>query len=193
VSYYRPIYSKELLRWATETGVIVKIKQAISNTSLPQNVLAALYGVDEVFRNGEAYVDLNDVTQRQLLEALVQNGVITADEKAYLLDIAEVTGPRYKSLGYDEFPTDELDEIFPPEPASPPQPDNILVMLNCSVGQKTKVLNLTVYKAAGNRPVKFVRNIRATDRSLPKDQEDRELVNNVFALLEQYRKEDALG
>lgn len=118
---YNVIPSSELLQWLAEDDRYKKIETVANNNAHPlySAAKAALKIID---RDG-AKLDLNLASQRTLLGAMVDAGVLLPDDSEDLYAKARIFRPRYAELGFVEFHDGDLMywlDIPPPEPEPEP-------------------------------------------------------------------------
>lgn len=94
----RPLTSAELLAWAAGNGRFVKLETAAGNAALGGELQSIAKAAHMLIQRDSTTLDLNLTDRQQMLGALVQAGVIGADDAAALAALARVPVGRAESL-----------------------------------------------------------------------------------------------
>ena len=87
---YKLLSSNDLLKWSGINGRYIKVKKASEDSSLSDEVRSAAYTAVVMLERDNTVFDLNDPKSQGIMQILVQNNIISEDDKNDLVsDIIE--------------------------------------------------------------------------------------------------------
>jgi len=95
----RAVPLAELYRLAIESGFLLAVESAASAHAVAEVQQAAKLAVHYITNPRFDHLDLDLVATETVLDALLQGGVLTAEQKAAIDALADVTVPYVKTLG----------------------------------------------------------------------------------------------
>lgn len=96
------VNSRKLLEWAAAEGRYSKLDKAARNDALPDLVRSVSMAACKLIDRGDTELDLSSAMHMGLLEALVQSGVLSNNDKDSLVALSTEAISRAAELGFDD-------------------------------------------------------------------------------------------
>ena len=82
---FKVLTSNELLKWSGINGRYIKVKKASEDTNLSDEVRSAAYTAGVMVERDNTIFDFNDPSSQQIMTILVDNNIISEDDKNDLM------------------------------------------------------------------------------------------------------------
>lgn len=100
--------SRPLLEWAAAEGRYSKLDKAARNDQVPDLVRSVAMAACKLIDRNDTELDLNSSLHMNLLNALVQSGVLTQQDKDSLVALSTAFISRAQELGFDDCSLDYM-------------------------------------------------------------------------------------
>lgn len=100
--------SRPLLEWAAAEGRYAKLERASKDDQLSDLVRSVAMAACKLIDRGDTELDLNSSMHVNLLDALVQSGVLSASDKQSLVDLSTKAISRAEELYFDDCSADYM-------------------------------------------------------------------------------------
>lgn len=97
--FYNPLTSNDLLKWSGVNGRYIKVKKAAEDTNLSDEVRSAAIAAMVMVDRDNTVFDFNDHTSQQIVNTLVNQGVVSQEDKDDLISLLSETQTRAQELG----------------------------------------------------------------------------------------------